>query len=293
MRDAAVYVVALFMPLALAASIWPRWSGALRRSAELLVVVDRLEVRDRRDHLARRRAARPSGGQVEHILAASALMLLACFAPFVLFRLVPFAEGAMAAAYGRRSAGGGAMSGVQLASERADPAQHGALQLGPRLGRDRWPERAKRRRPRPRARRWRTRRRRPGEARRRRRSQGRRGSRRGRAAGAGAAAGAPVAAAASVPSKAAHGAKAAAERLGQSGTATAGGAAAGSEQGAGAQPQRTGEEDAPRLRAAPRPRAQRGRRERPRRQARERRARSLSSRWWRPTSRSPSRRGRA
>ena len=39
MRDAAVYVVALFMPLAFAASIWPRWSGALRRTGELLVVV--------------------------------------------------------------------------------------------------------------------------------------------------------------------------------------------------------------------------------------------------------------
>ena len=39
MRDAAVYVVALFMPLALAASIWPRWSGSLRRTAELLAVV--------------------------------------------------------------------------------------------------------------------------------------------------------------------------------------------------------------------------------------------------------------
>ena len=57
-----------------------------------------------------------SGGEVEHILAASALMLLACFAPFVLLKLVPFAEGAMAAAYGRRSAAGGAMSGVQVAS---------------------------------------------------------------------------------------------------------------------------------------------------------------------------------
>ena len=38
-RDAGIYVVALFMPLALAASIWPRWSGALRRTAELLVAL--------------------------------------------------------------------------------------------------------------------------------------------------------------------------------------------------------------------------------------------------------------
>ena len=38
-RDAAVYVVALFAPMSLAASIWPRWSGAFRRSAEVLCVV--------------------------------------------------------------------------------------------------------------------------------------------------------------------------------------------------------------------------------------------------------------
>ncbi|HVC07310.1 MAG TPA: hypothetical protein VND98_06995 [Solirubrobacterales bacterium] len=117
MRDAAVYVVALFMPLALAASIWPRWSGALRRSGELLVVVIASKfVIVSIISLAAGLIAE-NDGQVEHILAASALMLLACFAPFVLFKLVPFAEGAMAAAYGRRSAAGGAMSGMQIAGE--------------------------------------------------------------------------------------------------------------------------------------------------------------------------------
>lgn len=117
MRDAAVYVVALFMPLALAASIWPRWSGALRRSGELLVVVIASKfVIVSIISLAAGLIAE-NAGEVEHILAASALMLLACFAPFVLFKLVPFAEGAMSAAYGRRSAAGGAMSGMQIASE--------------------------------------------------------------------------------------------------------------------------------------------------------------------------------
>jgi hypothetical protein len=117
MRDAAVYVVALFMPLALAASIWPRWAGALRRTGELLlVVIGSKFVIVSIISLAAGLMAE-NDGRVEHILAASALMLLACFAPFVLFRLVPFAEGAMAAAYGRRSAAGGAVSGVQIASD--------------------------------------------------------------------------------------------------------------------------------------------------------------------------------
>lgn len=117
MRDAAVYIVALFMPMALAASIWPRWSGALRRTGELLVVVIGAKfvivsiIALAAGLIAEKEA------EVEHILAASALLLLACFSPFVLFKLVPFAEGAMGAAYGRRSAAGGAMSGLQLASE--------------------------------------------------------------------------------------------------------------------------------------------------------------------------------
>ncbi|MFL5897370.1 MAG: hypothetical protein ACJ76D_02745 [Solirubrobacterales bacterium] len=117
MRDAAVYVVALFMPLALAASIWPRWSGALRRTGELLVVVigSKFVIVSIISLAAGLMAE--NDGRVEQILAASALMLLACFAPFVLFRLVPFAEGAMSAAYGRRSAAGGAVSGVQIASD--------------------------------------------------------------------------------------------------------------------------------------------------------------------------------
>ena len=110
MRDAAVYVVALFMPLALAASIWPRWSGTLRRTAELLVVVIGSKFVIVSIVALAAALVAGGGGGVEHVLAASALMLLACFAPFVLLRLVPFAEGAMGAAYGRRSAAGGRRS---------------------------------------------------------------------------------------------------------------------------------------------------------------------------------------
>ena len=116
MRDAAVYVVALFMPMALAASIWPRWTGSLRRTSELLfVVIASKFVIVSIIALAAGLVANNSG-QVEHILAAAALMLLACFAPFVLFRLVPFAEGAVAGAYSRRSASGGALNAAQTVS---------------------------------------------------------------------------------------------------------------------------------------------------------------------------------
>ena len=115
MRDAAIYAVALFLPLALAASIWPRWSGALRRTAELMVVVIASKFVIVSIISLAASLASHNAGHVEQILAASALMLLACFAPVVLLRLVPFAEGAMAAAYARRSATGGAMGGMHLA----------------------------------------------------------------------------------------------------------------------------------------------------------------------------------
>ena len=151
MRDAAIYVVALFMPLALAASIWPRWSGALRRTGELLVVVIGSKFVIVSIIALAAGLVAENDGRVEHILAAAALMLLACFAPFVLLKLVPFAEGAMGAAYGRRSATGGAMSGGPDRQRRSDRSQHGSVQLG-RVGRDPLErERAKRRLPRPRA----------------------------------------------------------------------------------------------------------------------------------------------
>jgi hypothetical protein len=126
MRDAAVYVVALFAPLALAASIWPRWSGALRRSGELLaVVIGSKFVIVSIIALAAGLVSEDAGG-VEHLLAAAALMVLACFAPFALFRLVPFAEGAMAAAYGRRHAAGGASGAVRSVSSTAQTVQRAA-----------------------------------------------------------------------------------------------------------------------------------------------------------------------
>lgn len=119
MRDAAVYAVALFMPLALAASIWPRWTGALRRTGELLVaVIGSKFVIVAIVSLAASLIAEEAGS-VEHVLAAAALMCLACFAPFVLLRLIPFSEGALAAAYGRRSATGGAIGAAQIGSDVA------------------------------------------------------------------------------------------------------------------------------------------------------------------------------
>jgi hypothetical protein len=116
MRDAAIYAVALFMPLAVAASIWPRWMSALRRTGELVIVVVFSKFVIVSIIALAASLLANTGGKVEHVLAAGALLLLACFAPFVLFKLVPFAEGAVSSAYSRQSAGGASVRTVEFAS---------------------------------------------------------------------------------------------------------------------------------------------------------------------------------
>jgi hypothetical protein len=116
MRDAAIYVVALFMPLGIAASIWPRWASALRRTCELVIVVVFSKFVIVAIIALAASLLAHSGGEIEQVLAAGAMLLLACFAPFVLFKLVPFAEGAMSAAYNRSGAAGGAVQALHTAS---------------------------------------------------------------------------------------------------------------------------------------------------------------------------------
>lgn len=116
MRDAAIYVVALFMPMAIAASIWPRWVSALRRTAELLIVVVFSKFVIVAIIALAASLLANTEGKIEQVLAAGALLLLACFSPFVLFKLVPFAEGAVSAAYNRPSAGSAGSRAIHTAS---------------------------------------------------------------------------------------------------------------------------------------------------------------------------------
>jgi hypothetical protein len=116
MRDAAIYVVALFMPMAIAASIWPRWVSALRRTAELLIVVVFSKFVIVAIIALAASLLANTEGKVEQVLAAGALLLLACFSPFVLFKLVPFAEGAVSATYSRQGAVGAGTQALHTAS---------------------------------------------------------------------------------------------------------------------------------------------------------------------------------
>jgi hypothetical protein len=230
MRDAAVYAVSLFMPLALAASIWPRWSGALRRTGELLVAVIGSKFVIVAIVSLAASLITEKDGSVEHVLAAAALMCLACFAPFVLLRLIPFSEGALAAAYGRRSSAAFAHHGAtQVASNAQMIRSFGGTRESP--GVSLWGAAEGGGAP-------------AGSS----GGAGGGGALAGKGAGGGsgaagagteagaAAAGGPAAAAAAVPVAAAKGAKGAAERLAQTSTAEGAGAAGAEQTSAGSEP---------------------------------------------------------
>jgi hypothetical protein len=114
-RDAAVYVVVLFMPLAAAASISPRWAHVLRRYVELIVTVIGSKFVIVSVVALAATLISEKGASVEHIVAAAALLMVACFCPFLLFRLVLSTEAAASAAFARRSAGGNVVGVMQMA----------------------------------------------------------------------------------------------------------------------------------------------------------------------------------
>ncbi len=102
-RSAAVSAAVLFLPLALASLAWPAVAHWSRRLADTLaalilgkvVVVAVLSLAA--GALAGGVGATPSGaaapdGRVSSVLTGAALLLLAAFAPWSLFRLLPFVE---------------------------------------------------------------------------------------------------------------------------------------------------------------------------------------------------------
>jgi hypothetical protein len=103
LRSAAVYVAVLFLPLALAGLAWPaigHWArrlvdtlAAIVLSKLVIVAVLSLAV----GALAGGTGSTPSGAQAPgggfaSVLAGAALLLLAAFAPWSLFRILPFLE---------------------------------------------------------------------------------------------------------------------------------------------------------------------------------------------------------
>ena len=107
LREASIYAVVAFLPIFFVAMIWPRGGAIARRGVEILialilskfvlVVIFALAVAG----LGQSRGEDAFGGA----LAGAALLVLAAFSPWVLFRLIPLVEhGAMSAAGGQRAA---------------------------------------------------------------------------------------------------------------------------------------------------------------------------------------------
>lgn len=103
LRSAAVYVAVLFLPLALAGLAWPAISHWARRLVDTLaalvlaklVIVAVLSLAA--GALAGGSGSTPAGGTAPgggfaSVLGGAALLLLAAFAPWSLFRLLPFLE---------------------------------------------------------------------------------------------------------------------------------------------------------------------------------------------------------
>ena len=127
LREASIYAVVAFLPIFFVAMIWPRGGAIARRGVEILialilskfvlVVIFALAVAG----LGQSRGDDAFGGA----LAGAALLVLAAFSPWVLFRLIPLVEhGAMSAAARQR---GALKSGASTAMA---PAQAMGQQMG-------------------------------------------------------------------------------------------------------------------------------------------------------------------
>lgn len=90
-REAAIYLAVMFLPLGFAAYIWPALSGWLRRLVEVIValVLSKLVIAAALG-LAASALANQEGFAA--LVAGAAMFLLAAFSPFALFKLIPLGE---------------------------------------------------------------------------------------------------------------------------------------------------------------------------------------------------------
>lgn len=113
LRAAAVYVAVMFLPLFLAAMVWPATSAWIRRLVQLLVaiILSKLVIVAT---LSLGLAAFTSADSPSAVFAGAGMFLLAAFSPFVLFSLIPLvAEAAPRQRESRQALG--AATGTALA----------------------------------------------------------------------------------------------------------------------------------------------------------------------------------
>jgi hypothetical protein len=99
LREAAIYVAVAFLPIALAALVWPRTVSWARRLAEWLsaIILAKFTIAASFAIAGSMIAhGRPGNGGLSALLGGCAVLLIAAFSPVVLLRLIPFAEQAAA-----------------------------------------------------------------------------------------------------------------------------------------------------------------------------------------------------
>ena len=138
LREAAVYVIVLMLPLAFAALVWPTRRIWAVRAVEVLValILSKFAIVA---VLSLGGAALDAGtghGAVAQLMAGAVLILLAAFSPWALLRLVPLAEVAAGAAGPLRGELRAGKAELDKAARRAMGGEDALIRLAGRLGHD-------------------------------------------------------------------------------------------------------------------------------------------------------------
>ncbi len=123
MREAAVYVIVLMLPLAFAAMVWPARRIWAIRAVELLValILSKFAIVAVLSLGGAAISAGAAQGSITGVMAGAVLIALAAFSPWALLRLVPLMELASGAAGALRAelrpAGGALDAGREIAED--------------------------------------------------------------------------------------------------------------------------------------------------------------------------------
>jgi hypothetical protein len=136
LREAAVYVIVLMLPLAFAALVWPTRRIWAVRAVEVLIalILSKFAIVAVLSLGGAALGAGAGHGGVAELMAGAVLILLAAFSPWALLRLVPLAEVAAGAAGPLRSelrpAGAAADEAIGLAMKGDDALARLAARMG-------------------------------------------------------------------------------------------------------------------------------------------------------------------
>jgi hypothetical protein len=136
LREAAVYVIVLMLPLAFAALVWPTCRIWAVRAIEILValILSKFAIVAVLSLGAATLDAGSGHGGVTELMAGAVLILLAAFSPWALLRLVPLAEVAAGAVSPLRGELRSAGASADQAAGRAMSADDALTRLATRMG---------------------------------------------------------------------------------------------------------------------------------------------------------------